>query len=378
MAGLQQKLLAEIAENGPIAGDAYMQACLADPDFGYYMGKDPFGQAGDFTTAPEISQVFGEILGGWAAYIAENFLSTAAPNQPIHLIEMGPGRGTLMSDMLRIWQRHPGHPALCHQLHVHLIEISPARQQQQQIKLAPQAHIAAKLSWHRDIAACRAEIERQSEGLCLFIANELIDALPIQQWRHVDQGWQMRHVTEQAGTLQWCWGDGQAACPDLLSYRDAYPVSETAIYEICPEMPEIIAGLAALLTQMPGIALLVDYGYDQSQAGDSLQALKAHQFHDPLVLPGQADITAHVDFAAIRRVAQASGIQSWPLITQGQFLQSLGINLRLQQLAQKHPQKADRLLQAGQRLYHPDAMGDLFKIQALTTPKFPVFPPFSA
>lgn len=375
MAGLQQKILAQIAEKGPIAGDMYMQACLADPDFGYYMGKDPFGQAGDFTTAPEISQVFGEILGGWAVYIAENFLANAHPDQPIHVIEMGPGRGTLMSDMLRIWQMRP---ALCRQLHVHMIEISPARQQQQQIKLAPQSHIASTLSWHQDLSACVADIEKQPKGLCLFIANELIDAFPIQQWRYADQGWQMRHVTEKAGKLHWCWGDGQTDSPDLLSYRDSYPVSETEIYETCPQMVPLVTGLSDLLKNMPGIALLIDYGYGESQAGDSLQALKNHEFHDPLVSPGQADITAHVDFAAIQRVAKSHSIQPFPLMSQGQFLQSLGINMRLQQLAQKHPEKADRLLQAGQRLYHPDAMGDLFKIQALTTPKFPIFPPFSA
>ncbi len=364
---LSEKLRQLICQEGPLAGDLYMRACLSDPQFGYYMGGDPFGKAGDFITAPEISQTFGELLGAWTAHYA----SLGKQTEAVHFVEIGPGRGVLMADALRAVRKQH---SFTRNLHVHLVDISPARQQQQQQCLERYHQIPASLTWYATLKALADKLQELPTGPVFIIANELLDALPIQQWRVTDQGWQMRHVDYQNDSFIWCWGKTQPGCPALLAHRCEYPHDPTRIYEISPEIGQLIHDVSGILHTCSGAALWIDYGYTTSQAGDSLQAVKAHQFHDPLEMPGKADITAHVDFASVARQATACNLKSYKPISQGQFLQSMGIGVRLSQLVAQHPDQASQLMQAGQRLYHPQAMGTLFKVICLTSPDM-VTPP---
>ena len=343
--GLLRHLQARIAAAGPIGIDAYMEAALFDPRWGYYATRDPFGARGDFVTAPDVSQVFGELIGLW---LADLWRRMGAPD-PVILAELGPGRGTLLSDALRATRVVPG---FGHAARLHLVERSPVLRHAQAGTLG-----GAAPQWHDELSTL-------PPGPLLLVANEFLDALPIRQFvRHAD-GWHERRV-------------GLAPEGGLAFKIDAVPATDHGIAAaLADASPGSIAEtrapaaalarrIAARLAASAGAALFIDYGHAASACGDTLQAVRRHRPHDVLADPGTADLTAHVDFAAF--AAAAEGAQVWGPVTQGAFLRGLGIAARTDALcARATPDQARLLLTGTQRLVDPTAMGRMFKVLALT------------
>lgn len=336
---LQDILARQIAATGPITLADYMAACLMHPEHGYYSTRDPLGAAGDFTTAPEISQMFGEMVG---LCLAQAWLDQGAP-APFTLAELGPGRGTLMADILRATARVPGfHDAA----RLHLVETSPTLRAAQASRL-PQAQ------WHDSV-------DTLPEAPILLVANEFFDALPIRQFQRDGDGWRER-VVGLAGDSLRLGLSGPTLLPDLDFRRD--DTSDGDIVETCAPARSISTALGARVARHGGLALVVDYG-DWRSLGDTLQALKGHAPIDPLAVPGEADLTAHVDFETLARAAEPATHSM--LTPQGVFLERLGITGRAQALARNLSGDAlESHIAAHRRLTHPDEMGSLFKTLAL-------------
>ena len=339
MTALHDLMAAQIAATGPITLADYMAACLMHPQHGYYATRDPFGAAGDFTTAPEISQMFGELIG---LALAQAWIDQGCP-APITLTELGPGRGTLMADALRATRTVPGfHDALC----VHLVETSPSLRKAQ-AKLIPQA------TWHDNV-------ETLPDAPLFVIANEFFDALPIRQFVREGEGWREKMVGVSNGAL----GFGLSAAAPIALLEDRLADTEDGdLVEHCPALPSIVAAISTKIETRGGCALIIDYG-DWQSLGDTLQALKSQEHTDPLGTPGEADLTAHVDFAAI--AAHANPAKFSRLTPQGVFLERLGITGRAQALASKLSGEAlTSHIAAHRRLTHPTEMGDLFKVVSI-------------
>jgi len=303
----------------------------------YYATHDPFA---DFTTSPEISQVFGEILGLWAAVAWQ----TLGSPDPVLLVEAGPGRGTLMADALRAIRRAA--PAFAVALRLHLVETSPRLR-------AAQAELVPDAIWH-DL------LDTVPEAPMILVANEFLDALPIRQFVRRGDGWTERFVADGA------WMEQPADSADVPPGRDA---AEGQIVELNEPARGFVAALAQRLRRHPGVALLVDYGPARSAAGDSLQALAGRKPVDPLAPPGSADVTAHVDFEDMASVARAEGASVQGPVTQGAFLSALGVFQRTEVLVRGRPEAQAVALREGmRRLVDPVAMGDLFKALAIVPP----------
>ena len=315
----------------------------------YYAGRDPFGARGDFTTAPEMSQAFGECLGLWAAVVWQQM---GAPGT-VHLVECGPGRGTLMADALRAIGS--AMPAFRTALSVHLVETSPALRAAQERALGP------------GVAAWHDSLDGVPPGPVILLGNEFLDALPIRQFVRRGSGWAERYVAGSTFVEQ---PGGHPALPA--------EAPEGSVQEWGEASEGFVAALAARLAAEGGAALFLDYGPAESGLGDSLQALSRHGAADPLGPPGSADITAHVDFAALARVARAVGAAAHGPVPQGLFLQSLGLVSRAAMLARAAPRTAGMQLSAAQRLVAPEGMGRLFKALALCHPGLPTPPGFEA
>ncbi|MCI0754167.1 SAM-dependent methyltransferase [Roseomonas vastitatis] len=314
----------------------------------YYAGRDPFGARGDFITAPEISQAFGECLGLWAAVVWQEM---GRPD-PVLLVELGPGRGTLMADALRAVAGVL--PAFRAALRLHLVEQSPALREAQRRALGQ-----ADPMWHDELSSLPA-------GPALVLGNEFLDALPIRQFIRRGDGWRERFV--QAGAfVEQDVGPGVPLPPDA---------PEGAVQEVSEACRAVAAMLGARLAAQGGAALFLDYGPARSGLGDSLQALSVHRAADPLAAPGTADITAHVDFQAVAEAARAAGAAVQGPLPQGMFLQSIGLVTRAAALAGAAPAHAGRQLSAAQRLIAPEGMGRLFKALALCHPALSSLPGF--
>ncbi len=353
MTPIEARLAARIAATGPVTMAEYMTECLADPDHGYYRTRDPLGAAGDFTTAPEISQMFGELLG---LCLAQAWLERGAPS-PFILAELGPGRGTLMADLLRATRQVPGFHAA---LSLHLVETSPT------LRDAQIATIGQPLTHHETVETLPA---------CplFLIANEFFDALPIRQFQRAGDGWRERVVGLDRQRLTLGLSDPMPA--EHLAHRQG-DTREGDIVEVSPATEAIAAHLGARIASEGGIALIVDYGGWRS-LGDTLQALRQHAPVDPLDGPGTADLTAHVDFEALARAARPALTSA--MIPQGVLLERLGITTRAQALAQGLGGAAlESHIAAHRRLTHPDEMGTLFKAIALHQPGTPPPPGFDA
>lgn len=338
---LRDLIKAQIAADGPMSIADYMATCLFHPTLGYYSTRDPFGVAGDFTTAPEISQMFGELIG---LAFAQSWLDQGAPADAI-LVELGPGRGTLMADALRATRAVPGF-----QPDVHFIEASPALR-------ALQARAVPQAIFHDDISTL-------PDAPLFVIANEFFDALPIRQFQRDGAGWRERVLGVDL-TL----GLADLSSLPHLSHRLA-DTQDGQIVEYCPALPAIISQIDSRVAAHGGAALIIDYG-DWDSLGDTLQAVHNHAPVDPFAAPGGADLTAHVDFAAIARHAAPAKYSR--LTTQGVFLERLGITQRAQNLARGLSGNAlNAHISAHRRLTHPSEMGDLFKVisiyPALATP----------
>jgi NADH dehydrogenase [ubiquinone] 1 alpha subcomplex assembly factor 7 len=316
---------------------------MARANAAYYAARDPFA---DFTTAPEISQAFGEILGLWSAIVWQ---SMGSPD-PVILAEAGPGRGTLMADALRAVARAA--PDFARALRLHLVETSPRLR-------AIQADKLPGAVWHD-------ALEDLPQGPMILLANEFLDALPIRQFVRRDSGWAERFVADGAFV------ELPAAPPG----RDA---GEGETIEICEPALSIATALGKRLAAQGGAALFLDYGPARSAPGDSLQALRGGEPADPLADPGGADLTAHVDFAAIADAAHAAGAATHGAVAQGIFLTRLGLVPRTMALARTQPpQRASDMMVAAQRLTEPDRMGRLFKALAVCHPALPVPPGFES
>jgi NADH dehydrogenase [ubiquinone] 1 alpha subcomplex assembly factor 7 len=356
MTTLLDEIKALIAREGPITVERYMALALAHPDFGYYMNRDPFGASGDFTTSPEISQMFGELLGLWAA---EVWLSMGSPN-PVRLIEIGPGRGTLMSDALRAAQIVPEFRAA---LDVWLVETSPGLAAMQHELLLDSG---AAIAWAQRLADVPA-------GPAIVIANEFLDALPVRQFLRVGGQWRERVVRlNREGNLALDVSPG----PELSIKGRA---ANGEILEVSPSGHRFMFELGGRLVVQGGAALIVDYGHSVTGVGDTLQAVRAHRYVDPLVAPGDCDLTAHVDFAAMARSASATGAAVYGPIDQGDFLRAIGIDLRAKALADRaEPDRAEELRHTRDRLAGKgkSEMGALFKAMAVVNRKLPAPPGF--
>ncbi|KQI72035.1 ATP synthase subunit beta [Loktanella sp. 5RATIMAR09] len=339
MTALGDLLIARIARTGPISLADYMTDCLMHPQHGYYATRDPFGAAGDFTTAPEISQMFGELIG---LALAQAWIDQGQPAQ-ITLAELGPGRGTLMQDALRATSGVPGFHAA---LSVHLVETSPTLRKAQGARI-PDA------TWHDSIATL-------PDAPLYLIANEFFDALPIRQFIRSGDGWREKMVGVSGGALTF---GLSAAAPIATVEHRLTDTTEGDLVEICPSLPAIVETIGAQIEESGGCALIADYG-DWVSQGDTLQALQAQSYSDPLATPGEADLTAHVDFAAI--AAHAGPAKYTRLTPQGVFLERLGITARAQALGAKLAGEARTAhIAAHRRLTHPAEMGDLFKVLGL-------------
>ncbi len=350
MTALAQHIASLIRKDGPLPLDKFMDIALGDPEHGYYRTRDPLGQAGDFTTAPEISQMFGELLGLWCVDMWQKLGSPASFN----LIEFGPGRGTLMADAVRAAKLMP---AFGSAVTITFLETSPTLRAAQK-KNVPGAN------WIDTV-------KDLPQGPSLILANEFYDALPIRQFQKTERGWRERCVTTQTTAsdepprFQYCLSE-ELADPLILpvAVREA-PLGSFS--EICPVGQSIMKQLHQHFDAYPGASLIIDYGYANSTAGDSFQALKNHKFVDPLAAPGEADLTAHVDFEALGEPFD-KGCRYGPK-EQGPFLEALGIGARANALSGKanEQQKGD-IASALKRLTDPDAMGSLFKAIAVTSP----------
>jgi SAM-dependent MidA family methyltransferase len=315
----------------------------------YARDASPFGRAGDFTTAPEISQTFGEVLGLWAAIVWQQM---GRPD-PVLLVECGPGRGTLMADALRA----VGEVAAPFRraLRVHLVETSPSLRAAQERMLGE-----AVAGWHEDVSTV-------PDGSMLLLANEFLDALPIRQFIHRGDAWLERHVVD-GGFVE-------------LPVEDAPELPPTApeggVQEVGEAAQGWVAALGRRLAAQGGAALLLDYGPASSAFGESLQAVRGQATGlDPLAEPGSADLTAHVDFAALARVARGHGAAVCGPLPQGLFLQRLGLMSRAAALAQARPRLAGEILSGAERLVAAEGMGRLFKALALCDPALPTLPGF--
>lgn len=347
MADLKTRILEDIALTGPMPLSRYMNLCLGDPVSGYYMTRDPFGHSGDFTTAPEVSQMFGELVGAW---LVSAWQMLGSPSK-IRLVELGPGRGTLMADCLRSLALEPD---LMRGLEIDMVDMSPTLIAAQQEKLS---HAPCPVRWHATLP--------DSDAPTLLIANEFFDALPVHILVKTDNGVAERHVVAaQEGKL--VFADLPTKLQISQSHIDAIPYG--TVFELSPERNDVAKNIAAGINANSGAALLIDYGYVQPKTGATFQALTNHQPVDPLDQPGVADLTALVDFTSLKKCFQSWGIHVSGPVSQMDFLLDLGLLERAGRLGSDQPQKIQSgLQQAVSRLVSPDEMGTLFKVLAATS-----------
>ncbi|OIQ45251.1 MAG: methyltransferase [Roseobacter sp. MedPE-SW] len=344
MSALTDQLTARISSDGPISLADFMAECLLHPEHGYYTTQTPFGTQGDFTTAPEISQMFGELLG---LSLAQCWLDQGAPGT-FTLAELGPGRGTLMADLLRATRGVPGfHTAL----QLYLVEASPNLQQQQ-----AKALTGSDVTWVDTV-------DKLPQQPLFLVANEFFDALPIRQFVRDGEGWREKRIGLVDGNLGF--GLGPEAPQPALEHR-LLDTTNGDLVELSPATAPILSSLAQRIASHGGAALIADYG-DWRSLGDTLQALKSHAPVDPLETPGESDLTAHVDFEVLCSVAAGAGCAHSKVTPQGVFLERLGITDRARSLAAGREGEAlESLIAAHRRLTHPSEMGNLFKVLGIT------------
>lgn len=337
----------KIQTEGTISLMDYMGLCLAHPEYGYYMKHDPFGVSGDFITAPEISQIFGEMIGVW---VAETWKQMG--KGPLRLVEFGPGRGSLMADLLRATKSQPEfHESIT----IHMVETSPILAHTQYLRLRDKHD---RIEWI-DV------LDEVPEGPMIVIANEFFDALPIRQFVIEKDGMRERRIGYNDATKEL---EFKLGPPSLSLAKSGQKIKEGTIIENSPAARSLMAQICARLNEEGGAALIIDYGFLGDAFQDTLQAVKNHQFHPVLKDPGDADITAHVDFLSLQHIASEAGLYSPALITQSAFLHAMGGDVRLNMLAQAAtPEQRDTLVSGYKRLTDKTAMGELFKVMAVSS-----------
>ncbi len=325
----------------------FMTACLHDPGYGYYATRSRIGAEGDFITAPQVSQMFGELLGAW---IAEVWGQLGSPS-PFRLVELGPGDGTLMLDALRLLQRAPG---LISAVDLWLVEPSqPLRRRQAERLVAASPRFVDALAQVPDGAPL------------ILIANEVFDCLPARQLVRTDEGWAERRIGLDAGGALIF---GLAPPPSGALSELPPDAPRGAIVEASPAQTALAAEIGARVAEDGGAALVIDYGRDAPGFGDTLQALARHARVDPLESAGAADLTMHVDFPSVVGAARAAGAATSAIVTQGGFLRSLGIRQRAEVLTCSRPDRRDTIARQLDRLTGPSQMGELFKVVSIHTP----------
>ncbi len=361
---LEELIKERIRRQGAITVADYMGLALSHPEYGYYMQRDPFGKEGDFITSPEISQVFGEVIGAW---LAHNWQLLGAPEE-IALVELGAGRGTLMADILRATKHISGfHQALS----VHLVEISPTLKQKQWKTLAGKHE---RIEWHESI-------DSLPELPLLLIANEFFDALPIRQFIRKQDGWHERMIDIENDELVFINSSDATILPISIMPVDSIKEdlggilaggmvgkNNEEIIETCEPAIMIVRQLSEHIATYGGVALIIDYGYTEGSKGDTLQAIKYHAYHPVLNNIGTADLTAHVDFLALSQAAQSESVNIHGIVPQGAFLMRLGAGERTTTLCQVSSHEQQQSLISGlARLADPKEMGELFKVMAIAS-----------
>ncbi|QEX21032.1 ATP synthase subunit beta [Hypericibacter adhaerens] len=370
MTPLDSLLRRRLRLTGPMTVAAFMQEALLHPEHGYYRRQPALGAAGDFVTAPEVSQMFGELLGLWCLDYWERM---GAPD-PVLLVELGPGRGTLIADALRATRLRP---AFHRALRLHLVEASPVLRQRQREALAPFAGQIAPAAWHETLAALPDDGTHGAP--LLLLANEFFDALPVHQFERGPEGWRERVVVEPQIDAPLAFTLAPAGPQLGLLGRDRREAPVGSLAEISPAGLSVADEIGRRLAQQGGAALLVDYGYGAG-GGWSLQAVQGHRrLENPLTDPGLVDLSVHVDFMALARAATQGGARAHGPLAQGAFLEALGIRLRAQRLTRD----ADAVQRAAveralARLLDPQEMGTLFQALALTAPDGPAPAGFTA
>ncbi len=336
----------KLSEEGVSVAE-YMQVCLSDPKHGYYMNNDPFGQAGDFVTAPEVSQIFGDII---CIFLIQSWIDMGKP-KPFALVELGPGRGTLTADIMHLANNVM--PEFCRNLSIHLVETSPFLKEKQQQALANIENV----EWHNTIDNLPTDIP------LLIIGNEFFDALPIRQFIFKQEKWYERLV---------CWNEKTSKLDWTIYSKSSklnipFKAKDGDIYEISDITQDIMQNICSRLKEQKGLALFIDYGYVSDGLGDTLQALYKHKYADILDNCGEQDLTAHVDFSALEQIASNLGLSTTDIVTQASFLQSLGIEQYTEKLQAKATAKqAEDLTTAYHRLTATSEMGSLFKVLAVS------------
>jgi NADH dehydrogenase [ubiquinone] 1 alpha subcomplex assembly factor 7 len=354
------KIARRIRAEGPLTVAAYMAMALHDPVSGYYAARNPIGTAGDFVTAPEISQIFGELIGLWCADLWQKM---GRPD-PVVLAELGPGRGVLMSDLFRA---AGAIPEFWRALRLYLVEASPVLRAEQERRLGREQPVWVK------------GVEDLPDDAMLLIANEFLDALPLRQFVRGASDWRERMVAlDREGALAFVAGPENLATTLMVpaSLRDSPPGT---VAEICPAALGMASALGTRFARQPGAALFIDYGQSPSAPGATLRAVSQHRTVSPLATPGVADLSADVDFDAFAAAARAGGAKSCGPATQAAFLASLGAELRLAKLSERATPTQRQGLERGlRRLLHRDEMGERFKAMALVSPWLPAPAGFEA
>jgi NADH dehydrogenase [ubiquinone] 1 alpha subcomplex assembly factor 7 len=336
MNSLEKVILSQIEQHGPMEIGQFMSLALGHPEYGYYMKQDPFGRSGDFVTAPEVSQMFGEVLGAWTAH---SWMQMGSPDSFV-LLECGPGRGTLMADVMRATKNVPVFHDACQ---LHLLEMSPVLRDVQGKTLADYTP-----QWHN-------VLDEVPQGLPIIVlANEFLDALPFRQLVYLEGAWHERVV----GVL----GDQLAfvtkPCPKALWPQFGAPQADD-VFEFSTARISFVEQLCQRMKADQGAALFIDYGHGKSAFGDTFQAMKGHEYVSVLEDVGNADLTSHVDFEPLLTLAAAQDVKAEPLMEQGAFLKMLGIEARATYLRDKGAENIEKDLH---RLIDPDEMGSLFKV----------------
>jgi SAM-dependent MidA family methyltransferase len=358
---LEADIRRRITAAGPMPVAQYMALCLSDSEHGYYTTRDPLGARGDFITAPEISQMFGELIGLWMAAVWKRMGSP----ENLRIVELGPGRGTMMKDALRAVQVMPGFRDA---VVLHLVEISPILEAQQERTLE---HLSTPMFWH-------PALEDVPKGPAIIVANEFFDALPVNQAVKTGRAWHERQIEIDAdGRLAFTVASDPIPHFDRLLPQDVREAPDDSIFEWRDGTVAMEIGLR--IARDRGAALVIDYGHATSAAGETLQAVGQHAFADPLTAPGSIDLTAHVDFQALARAVEAMGTNGFGPIEQAQFLRRLGIETRAGTLKAKATREvAAEIDMSLERLAGNNAtgMGTLFKAAAFAHPSLGVPPGF--
>lgn len=344
---LSEQIDLQIRTTGPMSVATYMGLCLTHPSKGYYRASDPLGSAGDFVTAPEISQMFGELIGFWLV----NLWQQMSEPKAFTLLELGPGRGTLMADILRVACRAPGFRDA---LNLRLFETSPPLMAEQQARLD-----VYDPKWLQNF-------DSFDDGPILVVANEFFDALPIRQFVRKPDGWHERLIG--LADEKRAFGLSPTAIPPSAMPDAVASAEPDTVFEVCFGAAEVLAQLARAVARQGGSILAIDYGYARTQTGETLQGVRRHAYADVLEAPGETDISAHVDFAALANVARTAGLAAQPLATQGDFLHRLGLGERAAALSRANPGSAEDIRTAQSRLTDAQQMGTMFKVFCAHSP----------